>query len=175
VRKRVLILVGLMAILAAVCAADITSLWAVRDINKTYWHVNTSGMMLPGADKSYDIGSSSFRPRYIYGNRQVTSVNASNTTLTSANVGVVALTNMTGNHTLTLPTATSAGIGAVITVIDTGGLISSTGNLTVNVTSSGNINGGASFNVNNITYEQAVFTSNGSAWFGGVLSKATSN
>lgn len=98
-------------------------------------------------------------------------INCTNSTLTSVNVGIVYVANMSGNHTLTLPTAASAGAGARITLVDACGKVASTGNFTVNVTSSGNINGGSSMTVDNATYEQATFISNGSAWFGSVSTK----
>lgn len=103
-----------------------------------------------------------------------TVVNASNTTL-SGNTSYVAVVNMSGNHTLTLPAASASGAGAVIYVVDEGGKIASTGNLTVNVTSAGNINGADVFNVNNVTFQQARFFSNGSNWFGTTGGKATAN
>lgn len=138
----------------------------------TLLYIDSAGILKPAADLGESLGDSTHRFSSSYINRATgATINASNSTLTSVNVGTVWLTNMTGNHTLTLPTASSAGAGAWIRVIDTGGKISSTGNLTVNVTSSGNINAADTFSVNNATYEHADFFSNGSAWFASVSTK----
>lgn len=138
----------------------------------TLLYIDGSGYLKPAADLGTCLGDSTHRFATSYINTGTgATINCTNSTLTSVNVGIVYLANMTGNHTLTIPTASSAGAGAHIRIIDTGGKISSTGNLTVNVTSSGNINGGSSMSVDNATYEHCDLYSNGSAWFGSVSTK----
>lgn len=78
-----------------------------------------------------------------------TSINSTNTTLTSSSTPRLYLVNMSGNHTLTLPTVAAAGARARYQVICAGNNIGTTGNLTINVTSSGNINGIDALTVSN--------------------------
>ncbi len=83
----------------------------------------------------------SIGPGSVPGNesRPGTVQNATNTTYTSANSSVIALVNMSGNHTVTLPDpATVVGRGFWIMVL-CNGQIGVTGNLTVNCTT-GNVN-----------------------------------
>lgn len=77
-----------------------------------------------------------------------TTVNATNATL-SGNTSYVALVNMSGNHTLTLPDAAASGTGALILVAEACNLIGGTGNLTVNATGGDTVNGAASVEVTN--------------------------
>lgn len=102
-----------------------------------------------------------------------TVINSTNTTL-SGNTSYVALVNMSGNHTLTLPTAAAAGTGAVIIVTDELTSIGTTGNLLVNVTSGGNVNNINEYTVTNTSgatgnVSQIQCISNGSKWSLAVL------
>lgn len=143
-----------------------------NNTNGTLLFIDSTGDLKPMADLGTTLGDGEHRFAGSYVNTGTgATINCTNSTLTSVNVGMVYLANMSGNHTLTIPTAASAGAGAHIRIIDTGGKISSTGNLTVSVTSSGNINGADTFSVNNATYEHADLYSNGSAWFGSVSTK----
>lgn len=131
-----------------------------------------AGVQRPATTLGVGLGDSTHRYSSSYINRAVgATINCTNSTLTTTNVGLVFVTNMSGNHTLTLPTAALAGAGGCIEVIDVGGKVDATHQLTVNVTSAGNINGADTFGVNNATYEHATFYSNGSAWFGSVSTK----
>lgn len=171
-RKRLFALVALLLVGAAAWGA-ITDVWTASDgRGTTYWGVDSSGNLYPGTDITYNAGSSTKRIEGIYGNDPLgATVTASNLTLTSANVGVVLLNSITGDRTITLPTAASAGAGAHFRFIDTGGNISSSANVTLNVTSSGNINNAATFSINNATYEQADVYSDGSKWWATVSTK----
>lgn len=77
-------------------------------------------------------------------------VNATNSTLTSANASWVYLVNMSGNHTLTLPDVATVAGREFWVLIMCNGQIGVTGNLTVNATA-GNVNRGASLVVTNTT------------------------
>lgn len=78
-----------------------------------------------------------------------TTVNATNTTIAATCSTIIAVTNMTGNHTLTF---SSPAAGTTFVIVDESGKLGSTGNFTVNVTS-GTING-----VNNITWTNTTST-----------------
>lgn len=70
-----------------------------------------------------------------------TTINSTNTTVTgSSSTELYYLTNMSGNHTFTLPTVTSVGARAHYRIIAAGNNIGTTGNLAISAASSGNVN-----------------------------------
>lgn len=88
---------------------------------------------------------------------------ASNLTLTSANVGVVWVDGISGNRTVTLGTAASVGNGGWYEFRSLGN-VSVNGNVTVNVTSAGNINGADTYAINATPWQVTRLVSNGSAY-----------
>lgn len=169
-----LILALVAFVLAGIAWAVAGDVAVFKRSGTTYWRINSVGELIPATTLSYPLGNSTLRVEAIYGNEPLgTVVNASNVTLTSTNIGVVTVTNLSGNHTLTLPTAASAGVGAKITLVEACNKIGGTGNFTINVTSAGNINGVDTFSLTNtsaaagnVAFAEAI--SNGSAWFIGV-------
>ncbi|MFI0608483.1 MAG: hypothetical protein ACH37Z_11440 [Anaerolineae bacterium] len=166
--RKFLIAFLLLTAIAWAVAGDVA---VFKKSGTTYWRINSAGDLIPATTLSYSVGNNTLRADGLYANWPVgANITTTNLTLTAANCGIVTF-NAAADRTLTIPTAASAGPGAWIRIIDTGGNISSSGNLTVNVTSGGTINGGSSFSVNNATYEQADLYSNGSAWFASVSTK----
>lgn len=79
-------------------------------------------------------------------------VNATNATVTVGRFGgTIYLTNATGNHTVTVGNASTLAPGARLRIVEVCGKIGSTGNWTISSVS--NINGGANYSVNNVTYQ----------------------
>lgn len=166
---------SLVALLFAVLTAGV---WAARGdlaewgtIDGTLLAINTSGVLYPQTTLGTKLGDSTHRFSGSYINTATgATINCTNSTLTAANVGHVYIANISGNHTLTLPTAALAGAGAQILIVEACNKIGGTGNLTLNVTSSGNINGVDTFSVTNtsgatgnVSFVRCI--SNGSAWF----------
>lgn len=90
-------------------------------------------------------------------------LSSANLTLTSANVGVVWLSGIGGNRTCTIGTAASVGEGGWYEFRSVGN-VSVNGNVTVNVTSTGNVNGVDAYLISAAPYQVTRLVSNGSAY-----------
>lgn len=100
---------------------------------------------LPGGGPSTGPGSSSGSAAF-----SGYTMNATNTTLTSANASWVFLVNMSGNHTITLPDVSTVAGREFWVLVMVNDQIGVTGNLTINATS-GNVNRVDSLVVTNTT------------------------
>lgn len=147
-------------------AGDYRGTWpVVQDISgnrKVTWAVNKSGSVLPGADASYNIGSSSYRPANLSvvnvtarGLKNELSTVTANTTLTTASPAFILCSNATA--VITLQNATTAGAGYIQHVSN----IAGSGNVSIASTS---LIGGDS-SVNATVNATRSFVSNGSAWY----------
>lgn len=112
------------------------------------WRVpGATGQLLPGADNSYAIGSSSYRPSALYvvdtrtQQLHLDSVAVTtNTTLTVANGTQIRIGTLSANITLTLDTPAHYGDGAVLDIQDIAGTLDATHTVTI-TPGSGTING----------------------------------
>lgn len=146
-------LVGL--IFGSVAAsADPTYWWSAHSISQVFWFVPKSGHMLPGADKTEDIGNVTCRPRNVFaGNASITSpffgvaAFTTNGTLTAQAPMFQNVDTSGGNRTCTLMPSPSPGRPVVFN--DTGSALDATHALKI-IPSAGTING-----VNNVTMTTA--------------------
>lgn len=104
----------------------------------------------------------------IYTNGAAYVVNCTNDTYTATNVDFNTISNISGNHTVTLPTAASCA-GRKFEWWDDCNKIGATGNFTVNVTSAGNVNGVDAITITNTSGASGNVTafiarSNGTNW-----------
>lgn len=90
-------------------------------------------------------------------------LSSANLTLTSANVGTVWVDGMGGNRTVEIGTAASVGVGGWYEFRSLGN-VSVNGNVTVNVTSAGNINGADTYAINATPWQVTRLVSNGSTY-----------
>lgn len=147
----VFMLIFLFSVLLGISFADLGDIWALPG---DVWRVTSSGHLVPGANTTYDVGSSSKMAQSVYAVDLVANrvkvlspvTVTSNTTLTS-NAAQVFIGSINGNRTYVLP---SPAIGQVVDIQDTGGNVSVNGNVTIDGAGSNTINGAA-----NVTIEDA--------------------
>lgn len=172
-------ILGIHAATSPKAEAQIHYFWTARnpvDQSLLFGVYGNNRDLIPGFDNVASLGNPSrqWHDLYLGGTMVVkpTVVNNSSVTLTTANSSVVFMENMSANRTVTLPSASVAGAGYTVRIIDATGNVGATTAIIVNSTA-GNLNGASAFNMVNSTYEQGVFYSTGTDWVGVVSSKVT--
>lgn len=166
----ILSVMALVALLVSGIQAATGDLWTARgslsSVYRDLVRVTSTGAFVPGQNNVQGLGSSSLRWSSIYTyqtHRKGVAV-TTNTTLTVSSGQQVRIGSVSGNITLTLPSAVTAGDGAVIDLQDVGGVLDSTHTVTVNSTS-GSVNGNASGVNVSTAYSGKQFISDGTNWF----------
>lgn len=153
-------------------AADI-AVW--RDTQRLHspilLRLSSAGHLLPGTTGVNNLGSSSFKYAAIYGNdvaaaqiHLLPKAVTANTTLVVADGNEIRVGSIAGNISIVIPSAVTAGNGAVLDVQDVGGVLDATHALAFTSTS-GNINGSASALAYSTAYGGKRFISDGTNWF----------